>query len=576
MAILADALALDATHMTTAHRNAAIWFAPDGYDPVSKGINGRRVAGESFLKGFLTHAEVDEFVCLTHGPSDAEVFARFARGHGVTKQLRGVRLEQAAAIAPVGSVYFPSPNYAAECWRRAPFGATSFAICGITHTTATKAVMQGVFDLRMAPQMPWDAVICTSRAVRDSFDVQMELTDAFIKMRFPGGAVPPRPLMPVIPLGVTVADFAPDKAAGAALRARLGIAEGDIACAIIARLTPHEKFDPLPLFIAMQQAQAQLAAAVPGRRLHLILCGLFRDDFGRRVFQNGAAGLMPDVGYHVLDGADAALRKGTLSGADIFLFPIDNLQETFGLAPIEAMAAGLPLIVSDWDGMKDTVTPDVGFRIPTEMPRPEHLTYLAQRHLGGTDSYVQYLSQTSSMTSIDIPKMVEALVTLGSDAGLRARMGAAGKARAEAVYDWSKIIPQMQDLWAEQTAMRKAARAADHPAFNPGLIPVGPTPGLLFRSYPTRLIGGDARRYVAAPLAGRPDLRATLALREYDVIKRVIETPDRIEAVLAAITSRGDDGASADDVAAALDLQSRVVERVALWLLKYDFIRVRA
>ncbi len=44
---------------------------------------------------------------------------------------------------------------------------------------------------------------------------------------------------------------------------------------------------------------------------------------------------------------------------------IDNIQETFGLAPLEGMAAGLPLLVSDWDGMKDTVSPDVGFRVKT-------------------------------------------------------------------------------------------------------------------------------------------------------------------------------------------------------------------
>ena len=33
--------------------NAAIWFTADGYDPAKKGINGRRVAGESFLRGFI-------------------------------------------------------------------------------------------------------------------------------------------------------------------------------------------------------------------------------------------------------------------------------------------------------------------------------------------------------------------------------------------------------------------------------------------------------------------------------------------------------------------------------------------
>ena len=46
--------------MIKPERNAAIWYAQDGFDPAAKGINGRRVADESFLKGFLRHADVDE------------------------------------------------------------------------------------------------------------------------------------------------------------------------------------------------------------------------------------------------------------------------------------------------------------------------------------------------------------------------------------------------------------------------------------------------------------------------------------------------------------------------------------
>ena len=47
-------------------RNCAIWFAKDSFDP-STYLNGRRVAGESFLKGFLKHADVDECVALVKG-----------------------------------------------------------------------------------------------------------------------------------------------------------------------------------------------------------------------------------------------------------------------------------------------------------------------------------------------------------------------------------------------------------------------------------------------------------------------------------------------------------------------------
>jgi hypothetical protein len=380
-------------------------------------------------------------------------------------------------------------------------------------------------------------------------------------------------MFPVIPLGVTVSDFAPDPAAGRALRDRLGIDAEDTVAAIIARLTPHEKFDPLPLFIALRDAQRVLRATGLGGRLHLVLCGLFRDDYGRKVFDEGARALMPEVGYHILDGADPALRRATLSGADMFLFPIDNLQETFGLAPIEAMAAGLPVIVSDWDGMKDTVTPDVGFRIPTEMIKPDQVTYLAQRHLGGTDSYVQYISQMSALTRIDVPKMTEALVALALNPDLRARMGAAGRARAETVYDWSRIVPRMQDLWAEQTAMRRAARPEAYPRMNAAMLPVGPSPSFLFRSYPTLLMAAEGRRFVAVALEGRPDVAETLALRDYEGVKRIFESRDRIVAVANAVAAAGPAGAALEEIALATGLQARLVERVLIWLLKYDFVR---
>jgi len=547
--------------------NAAIWYAPDGYDPAAKGINGRRVAGESFLRGFLAHAVADEFVCLTNGPGDEQRFRDFAAQQGVTRPIRGARLDNAAGVAPVDVVSYPSPNYAAEAWRRGLWGAASYAICGITHTTATGVVMQGMFDLRAAPQQPWDAVICTSRAVRASLLVQMEMTDAHLAQRF-GGTLPPRPLLPVIPLGVTCADYAPDPAAGRGLRDRLGIAEGDIACAIIARLTPHEKFDPLPLYLALARAQA-----ASGRRFHLLLCGQFRDDYGRKVFVEGAAGMMPGVGFHLLDGGDAAERKATLAGADIFLFPIDNVQETFGLAPIEAMAAGLPVITTDWDGMKDTVTPETGFRIPTEAARPDLTLHLGLRHFGGADSYIQYLSQLSALTRIDLRRLTEALVALGTDPGRRAAMGQAGRARALAHYDWSRLIPQYQALWAEQSAILRRARAAGTaaPPLDAARLPPAPAPGLFFAAYPSRFGPDPARRYAARPRDDRPGIAATLALRDYQGSRRMFEMPERIESVLAALDAAGDDGASLAALAQATGMHERVVARIVLWLLKYDF-----
>ena len=64
----ADPMALDGSEMSA--RNAAIWYAQDGFDPVAKGINGRRVAGESFLRGFLRHGAVPEFALISRSADD--------------------------------------------------------------------------------------------------------------------------------------------------------------------------------------------------------------------------------------------------------------------------------------------------------------------------------------------------------------------------------------------------------------------------------------------------------------------------------------------------------------------------
>ncbi|MGA0539194.1 glycosyltransferase family 4 protein [Neotabrizicola sp. VNH66] len=555
----------DQGHGRTA--NAAIWYAPDGYDPKSKGINGRRVAGESFLRGFFAHAEAEEFVCLTHGSGDEAHFREFAARAGVTRPVRGARLERPVDIAPLSVVSFPSPNFAIECWRRAMSGGAAWAICGITHTTATSAVMQGLFDLRAAPQMPWDAVICTSRAVHASVSGQMELTDAHLSARF--GAVPPRPLLPVIPLGVNSGDFTPDPAAGQALRKRLGLGPEDVACAIIARLTPHEKFDPLPVYLALAEAQRQLVGT---GRLHLFLCGQFRDKAAHAVFANGAAALMPEVGFHLLDGGDAAERRATLSGADIFLFPIDNVQETFGLAPIEAMAAGLPVIVSDWDGMKDTVTPDCGIRIPTEAARADLTAHLGSRYFGGTDNYAQYLGQLSAMTRIELGPLTAAVVALARDPVLRRQMGAAGRARVRAFYDWSVVIPQYQALWAEQAAMAAAALAADSapPAYRPGALPPGPAPGLFFADYPSRTGPDPARRYRATG-ADLPAVAQMLLLRDYAATRRQFDSAETVQRTLDALASAGRAGLTVAGAAKAGGLGQRAVARALLWLMKYGY-----
>ena len=549
--------------MTDIKRNAAIFMASDGYDPVKNGINGRRVAGASFLRGFLRHGAVDEFVSLSSGAGGQQLFADVAADVGAKPPLRAVYLANPMRIAPVGTLYYPSPNFADETWRRAAFDSASYSICGITHTTATRAVMEGVHNLRTSPQMEWDGIICTSTSVKGMMVRLMDGVDDHLVQRF--GAVPPRPQMPVIPLGIDCAEYARDDAVRASYRAERGWGENDIVISTLSRLSPEGKFDPLPLFIALEQAQGRLI----GKRLHLLVCGVYNDQHSRKVFANGARELMPNVSYAELDGADILARKRAYSAADIFSFPIDNVQETFGLAPIEAMAAGLPLVVSDWDGMKDTVTPEVGIRISTKTLRGVHGFYDARRYLGKVYSYAQYTAILSALTQIDMPQMVEAFVTLARDADLRAKMGAAARERARNVYDWSVVIPQMQEFWGELAAIR-GAKARPLARGTMPKVPIAPLPFDVFADYPTTQMVEDAAVYLPTGIHGDRDAAMMHALRRYDAVGHAFEPGARVQMVLAAVG----EGATQSEVVATTGLPDLTVDRCLIWLLKYDFVRI--
>ncbi len=524
------------------------------------------MAGDSFLRGWFQHADVSEWLALTHGPSDARVFRELVQTLHPDHVIRVERLENAKAIAPVGTLFFSGPNFATEAWRRSVWGASAYSICGITHTISTKAVMEGAWHLRTAPQMEWDAVICTSRAVKSAVSLQMDLIDAFLEQRF-GAKPPPRPQLPIIPLGVDCDAFRPDRGAGIALRAELGIAEADSVALIVARLSPHEKFDPLPVYLALQRAQAGA-----GRRLHLILYGNFPDGYSKRVYLDTARDVMPDVTLHHLPHVGPARRLAALSAAEMFLFPIDNLQESFGIAPVEAMAAGLPVVASDWDGIRDTVDGGAGFRIPTTGPRPEHVTATGLRYHGGTDSYIQYLSQLSAVTQIDVGQKSDAVRNLMLDAGLRARMGAAGQARARALFDWSVVVPAMQDLFAELDAIRCGADPARHPPIVPSAMPVAPSPMAYFGAFPTDLLQ-HGRRFRWTGMTKIP-VSEMLRLRDYLVTKRIFEAPDDILRVADALAARH--VATAAELSVALAFSPLRVERCVLWLLKYDYAETEA
>src|SRR3546814_1720438 len=116
----------------------------------------------------------------------------------------------------------PGPDLPREAWLRRAVGSRAHAVCGLTHATATAFVMRTLADLLMAPVEAYDALICTSSAVRASVETQLDGVREYLAQEF-GPRRRPEPQRVVIPLGVNADDFRRDPAQRQAWRERLEI-----------------------------------------------------------------------------------------------------------------------------------------------------------------------------------------------------------------------------------------------------------------------------------------------------------------------------------------------------------------
>ena len=91
--------------------------------------------------------------------------------------------------------------------------------------------------------------------------------------------------------------------------------------------------------------------------------------------------------------------------------------------------------------------------------------------------------------------------------------------------------------------------------------------------YPSELARFAGKRLIARDLTGRLGPAETLDVRDYAGVKRVFAAKAQVLAVFQAIEGAGAQGAEVEVLAKGLTLPPPVIERILMWLSKYDFIR---
>jgi len=562
---------VNATHTMNA-MNAAILYRPEGFDTSRDKLMGRHAASEGFLKGMVRHGRIDRLHCFATSRDMAQHFQRLVAGFGNQRPVHWLDEADAASPRTPGALYLPDPSLAAAAWRRRAVGQRLYSITGITHTTASAGAMDWIIGLLTAPVQDWDALICTSTVVRDTVELVLGQQQEFLASRLSATRFT-RPQLPVIPLGVDTAAYAPDDALRAQARTALGIGPTDAAVLFVGRLSFHAKAHPLPMYLGLERA-AKAWAAKGGGRLHLVQAGWFANDAIEAAFKTGAATFCPSVRCRFVDGRKADLRRQAWLAADLFTSLSDNFQETFGLTPIEAMAAGLPGVVSDWNGYRDTVRDGIdGFRVATLMPRAGLGADLADRHAAGIDNYDAYCGFSSQFVAIDADVAAARYLSLIEDPALRHRMGGAARQRAIEVFDWQVVIGQYQALWAELAQRRAAgAESAALPASqaaNPSRL----DPFLCFAGYPSQTLSAT-HVVTATPGADGAQLQALLKMPLFSFMRTMAPDADECTRLLADLQARGPLSV-AEILAGTAEARRPRVERGLVWLAKLGLLSVR-
>ena len=156
----------------------------------------------------------------------------------------------------------------------------------------------------------------------------------------------------------------------------------------------------------------------------------------------------------VIPDPSRQVKRRLFEEADIFVSLSDNLQETFGITLVEAMASELAIVASDWNGYKDLIQDGKNGRLVTTS-FPLFAAEFDVLRGSGTLNVPDLLAYA---TVIDLDEVFGALDDLVSDPDYRHRLAAAAFETAKTTYSWPVIIAKYEELWGSLMMEAKISR----------------------------------------------------------------------------------------------------------------------
>jgi glycosyltransferase involved in cell wall biosynthesis len=423
---------------------------------------GKPLANKEFLEALLTYGSYERYLFFCRDTQERrrleEVLQRALSAASLQKvriHLQALFTEKTRENPPhvmhLGdfTYYMPSLlNY-----RNSLRDQRIFPITGVTHSLDGPWMQMRLLEILLSAPGPCDAIVCTSMCAMEMLKKAFAGISEWFLSRW-GCSLPDPPRLVHIPLGISEEHFVPQDPVEC--RRRLGVPEGSVVVLSLARFSPRNKMDLSPFLECIRWLRMRphipsflviLAGAGEDHQVNLVKELIETLELG------GCVRVLPNVPPH---------QKGTIYGAsDIFVSMVDNYQETFGLTVLEAMAHGLPVIASHFNGYKELVEDgENGFLIPT-YSSPSNDPWESISGILDPSMWRFYFAQKVSFDFNRLAQSMEILITspqLRRKMGIRALRGMTGR-------HWSAVVRRYeelwQDLWRESLSWRGCKKGRD-------------------------------------------------------------------------------------------------------------------
>ncbi|MEG2173068.1 MAG: glycosyltransferase family 4 protein [Desulfovibrionaceae bacterium] len=455
-------------------------------------INGRTMANAGFMTALLRRDPFAEYHFFVAQPDSLATLLKTpplaalpAVQRGAVRTFQRTALPQSLRHNPYAVFHFSDPvsEYSALCQARNAWAPQIFPITAVNHSISYTHYNSAFLQHIWSGVSPRDAIGCNSSAAKLVIEKYFRL----LQCNYASPACQRVPLLRVIPMGVEPPALLPDNPQGAAPRAsmrkKLEASTGSILCLVFGRISLTDKLDPTPLMLALRRARQDC----PTLDIRLIMAGFARLGDNTAEYLRAVAKIL-DIPFCLLPNPTDEEKNALFAAADIFVSPSDNVQETFGLSLLEAGAAHLPTIASDWDGYRDIIIPQrTGLLVPTMAPADTPELDLLSPLLFDNQHHVL----RSQQSAVSVPELAAALCLLAADAPLRERMGQQAHAHVLEHFTWDAVVSRWLNLWQElrDTPLSPAAHEQLRHTRHPTHLPTG----ALFAPYASHSLCPDTR-----------------------------------------------------------------------------------